>query len=241
MPIPDDHRRKSVVGGASDPLSEIADQVEEQLSRLIDEDLIAVRHNDEFVEIEIKSKILFTRGGTIITNEARETVIKLAEILRNFYNFIRVEGFTDNTPISSTVFPSNWELSAARAGAVVRLFEQEGVRPGQMVAMGYGQFQPVADNSTEEGRTLNRRVSIVVLNQIDHVGLREELSLYGSGEDPADARDTTPQGWQPPVDVTSRPVTDQGEIDVRTLMRIPKPNPITVTPGIRIEGGSSEE
>ena len=239
LPIPDEKRRKTVIGGQSDPLTELADRVEEQLSRLIDEDLIAVRHNDEFVEIEIKSKILFPRGGIFITPEAKETLVKLAEILRNFYNFIRVEGFTDNMPISSSsAFPSNWELSAARAAAVVRLFEEQGVRPGQMVAMGYGEFQPVADNATEEGRKLNRRVSIIVMNQIDYVGLREELSLYGDGD--VDPTALPPEGWQPPVDVTSRPVTDQGEVNIRSLMRLPQPAPVQVAPTIPIEGNNTE-
>ena len=242
LPIPDTRRRKFVKGGGTDALSEIADRVEESLSRLIDEDLIAVRHNDEFVEIEIKTKVLFTKGGTILTKEAEETLIRLAEILRNFYNFIRVEGFTDNMPITSSIYPSNWELSAARAATVVRLFSDEGVRPGQMVAMGYGEFQPVADNTTLEGRIKNRRVSVVVLNQLDYTGLREELHLYSvsEGED-VDLSVLGTDGWQPPVDVTNRPVTDQGEIDIRSLMRIPRPAPVEVVPQVTpIDRGSTE-
>lgn len=237
LPIPETKRRKSVAGGAADPLSEIADKVEEQLSRLIDEDLIAVRHNDDFVEIEIKSKILFEPGGIEMTTKAKQVVIQLAEILRNFYNFIRVEGYTDTTPIKSTVYPSNWELSAARAAVVVRTFADNGVRPGQMAAMGYAQYQPVADNETEEGRNKNRRVSIIVMNQIDHAGLREELNVFGDqGADPSAM--PKPKGWEPPVDVTSRPVTEQADVDIRPMMRLPRPIEIEVAPAITIEKGS---
>ncbi len=236
IPIPDTKRRKPAGLGGGDPLSEIADQVEVELSRLIDEDLIAVRYNEEFVEIEIKSKVLFPAGGTLLTDEAEEVLVRLAEILRNFYNFIRVEGFTDNVPIKSSIYPSNWELSAARAGAVVRLFAREGVRPGQMVAMGYGEFQPVADNSTPEGRNLNRRVSVIVMNQIDYVGLREELHLYSISEEGEVGRSSS-SAWEPPIDVTNRPVTDQGNVDIRTIMRIPKPLPVEVVPEIRLDKG----
>jgi chemotaxis protein MotB len=73
-----------------------------------------------------------------------------------------VEGFTDNQPIQTNAFPSNWELSTARAAAVVRMLSMEGVDPARMAAVGYGQHQPVARNDTGEGRSRNRRVVLLI-------------------------------------------------------------------------------
>ena len=78
---------------------------------------------------------------------------------------IRIEGHTDTRPIKTSQFPSNWELSAARAARIVRLFEAHGIGPGRMVVAGLGENRPLADNTTEEGRNRNRRVTIVILGK----------------------------------------------------------------------------
>jgi chemotaxis protein MotB len=78
-----------------------------------------------------------------------------------------VEGFTDNVPINTPVYPSNWELSAARSATVVRLLSQFGIEPSRMVAMGYAEFRPKSDNLTEQGRTQNRRVVLTILAELD--------------------------------------------------------------------------
>ena len=78
-------------------------------------------------------------------------------------NPIRVEGFTDTVPIRNSYFPSNWELSASRAGSVVRLFQENGIKPERLVAVGRGSNLPVGDNATADGRASNRRVAITVL------------------------------------------------------------------------------
>ncbi|TPW17980.1 MAG: chemotaxis protein MotB, partial [Halothiobacillaceae bacterium] len=177
LPIPDIKRRKTGAGGGADPLTEIATKIEQSLARLIDEDLIAVRHDDEFVEIEIKNKILFPKGGIELDETAKTVIKKLAAILRNFPNLVRVEGFTDNSPIDSPLYPSNWELSAARAATVVRMFAEFGVQPGQMAATGYSEYKPRVENTTPEGRNANRRVAVIVMNQADNTQTREELYL----------------------------------------------------------------
>jgi chemotaxis protein MotB len=87
----------------------------------------------------------------------------MAALLSKVDNQIRVEGFTDNVPIKTSTYPSNWELSAARAGSVVRLFQENGINPSRLVAVGRGENLPVADNATPDGRATNRRVSITVL------------------------------------------------------------------------------
>jgi len=85
--------------------------------------------------------------------------------------------FTDNLPISTDKFPTNWELSAARAGSVVRMLAAQGVDPSRLAAVGYGEFQPVADNATAAGRARNRRVILVVSRNLD---VRRSVSGMGS-------------------------------------------------------------
>jgi chemotaxis protein MotB len=85
--------------------------------------------------------------------------------LKGLNNYIRIEGHTDNLPISSSDFPSNWELSAARATNVVRfLLKEDGLPPDKISEAGYGEFRPIATNDSEAGRSRNRRVDIVILN-----------------------------------------------------------------------------
>lgn len=144
-------------------IAAMADQVEAAMAPLIDEDLIAVRRDRDWVEVEIKTSLLFPSASAVPTPESLPLLKELAGILAPLPNRIHVEGFTDNLPINTSVYPSNWELSAARAASVVRLFAEYGVDPERMAAIGFGEHRPVADNATEAGRAKNRRVAIVVL------------------------------------------------------------------------------
>ncbi|MFQ5469300.1 MAG: flagellar motor protein MotD [Gammaproteobacteria bacterium] len=149
--------------GGKKAMEKIADDVEQAMTHLIDDGLISIFRGDLILEIEIKNSILYKSGSANIQPDAMPVLEEIAKILSDFSNPIRVEGYTDNFPISTLVYPSNWELSAARAAGVVRLFSKAGVEPDRMVALGYGEFSPVGDNSTVEGRAQNRRVMIVVL------------------------------------------------------------------------------
>ena len=88
---------------------------------------------------------------------------KVAGVLAAAPNAVRVEGYTDDQPIASAQFPSNWELSAARAASVLHVMMEAGVAPSRLSMTGYGQYQPVAANDTPEGRNANRRVMLVIL------------------------------------------------------------------------------
>jgi chemotaxis protein MotB len=102
---------------------------------------------------------------------------------------LRVEGHTDNVPINTPSFRSNWELSAARAASVVRLFMQRGIDPARLAVIGLGEFRPVADNATEQGRNQNRRVMVVILNNGDTA----EGSTQSTQPDPTkEAADAVP-------------------------------------------------
>ena len=143
-------------------LQAISQQIARDLQPLINQDLINVKNNDLWVEVEIKSSILFPSGSARLSPQAREVLRKIAAILARFPNQIQVEGFTDNVPIRTEAFPSNWELSAARAASVVHLFTQAGLAPKRLSAIGYGQYKPIASNASAAGRSKNRRINIIV-------------------------------------------------------------------------------
>ena len=144
-------------------MQRIATQIEHALKPLIDKRLIHVHRDKLWVEVEINNKILFPSGSAELEPEAAPALNKLATVLDQFPNHIDVEGFTDDLPINTRVYPSNWELSAARAASVVHLFMNAGVAPKRMAAIGYGQYRPLASNDTEAGRAQNRRVVVVIL------------------------------------------------------------------------------
>ncbi len=148
-----------------DRLVRISNQIEEVLSPFIDQELIDIKRDDLWVEIEMKSSLLFRSGGADLADEALPLLGKISEILREVTNSLQVEGYTDNFPINTIEFPSNWELSAARSASVVHRLVLGGVNPRRLSAIGYGEFQPIADNRFEEGRYKNRRVVLVLLSQ----------------------------------------------------------------------------
>ena len=155
-------------GTLSDPnLAKVMQKLQAALSALIRSDMVNLRRSDFWVEVEIKNSVLFSSGSATVNPEAMDPLAKIAEILRELSNRVQVEGFTDNRPINTPVYPSNWELSAARAASVVHILMNNGVRPERMSAIGYGEYQPIADNSTEQGRTQNRRVVLVIMGNTD--------------------------------------------------------------------------
>lgn len=150
-------------GDPAQALFYMADEVRKALKDLIDQNQVQVRQNALSLEVEIRTDILFPSGVAQVATGAIPVVEQVGAILKPFPNQIRVEGHTDNRPISTAVFPSNWELSAARAANVVQLFSKAGVEPKRMEVLGLGENRPVASNDTVEGRNANRRVIIVVL------------------------------------------------------------------------------
>jgi chemotaxis protein MotB len=143
----------------------LATKVEQALQQLVDKGLVIVRKTNQGVEIQINTTILFASGQARFSSKAEQVLKKIADILAKFPREINVEGYTDNVPISTESFPSNWELSAARAASVVRLFASSDIDPHRLKAIGFGEYDPVASNETKQGRQKNRRVVIVVLNK----------------------------------------------------------------------------
>jgi len=116
--------------------------------------------------ISLSNAIFFDPGSAEIKKDNEETLLEIANMVNTMDNFIRIEGHTDNIPMNSDLFPSNWDLSSARAVNVVRLFvKNANASPEKLIAVGYGEYRPIADNATEEGRAKNRRIDIIVLSE----------------------------------------------------------------------------
>jgi chemotaxis protein MotB len=151
------------LAGRAEELNAVADNVESAMANLIKEKMVAVRRHGLWVEVEIQSDILFPSGVASLSPLAVSVLAPLADSLKSLPNPLRVEGHTDNVPIQKREFPSNWELSAARAASVVHLFAKRGVQPSRLTVIGLGEYRPIKSNATAEGRSANRRVVLVIL------------------------------------------------------------------------------
>ena len=150
------------ISPSQENLKTIASQLQQNFSELISDDLLSINANDQWIEVDIKSSILFASGQASLNSSAEQVIEKIATVLAGYDNAIQVQGFTDNVPIVTSQYPSNWELSSARAAAIVRLFVDASIKPERLAAVGYGEFQPIADNVSEAGRQKNRRVVLVI-------------------------------------------------------------------------------
>jgi chemotaxis protein MotB len=147
-------------------LTSMERQVQNAMQALIDAKLVTVRRESMWLAIEINTDILFPSGAAEFAASAEPVLDKLATVLKPFPNPIRVEGHTDDRPIRTVSFPSNWELSAARAASVVHQFTKSGIDPLRLEIVGFGEFHPRQPNDTAEGRNANRRVAVLVLEAV---------------------------------------------------------------------------
>ncbi|MFZ3371454.1 MAG: OmpA family protein, partial [Desulfitobacteriaceae bacterium] len=114
--------------------------------------------------VSIKDTLLFDSGSSVVTPKAHEILNKISKVLSVAVNYIKVEGHTDNVPINTAHFPSNWDLSVIRATNVLQIMAGEGgISPDRLSATGYGEYRPLSSNSDEAGRAKNRRVDLVIL------------------------------------------------------------------------------
>lgn len=144
-------------------LLETVEQVEKYVKDSGLADSMAIDRAADRIVIRMKSAILFQEAQASLTPRAESVLEGLVPVLSRAPSLLRVEGHTDDVPIRSTQFPSNWELSAARAISVVRYLEERGIGRERLSVGGYGEFHPLAPNDSADRRALNRRVEIVVL------------------------------------------------------------------------------
>jgi len=173
----------------SDALYEVR-SVEKQIMEDGLENQVAVEVKDDGILFRIQAPFLFPSGSAKLQAAPRELLVRMAAMFAKFPYQITVEGHTDNVPIRSTLFPSNWELSAARAVAVARYFQSLGVPPERMAATGYGEYRPLDTNDTPEGRSRNRRVEVFLklerknLAREKKLPLQDKVPVKGTAEKP---------------------------------------------------------
>lgn len=208
---------------------DVVEQVSSSMKALIDKGLISVKTDKNWIEIEISNSVLFQSGSAKLQPEAIPLLKVMSKILNKFPNSIQVEGYSDNEPISNQVYPSNWELSAARSASVVRLFERSGVDPERLSVVGYGSTRPIASNKTPEGRNKNRRVVLVINKQVDRrtvdVNTRQQ-------EREAQKQAPVSQAGKPKNEVPL--ITPSGEEVIIDTKKTPKTAPAPAAPPQRV-------
>lgn len=145
-------------------LQKLMDQVNSLIAEKGLQNEVTVNMGEIGVWITFKDFVLFDSGSASIKPEMVGTLVELGKILTTVNNYVRVEGYTDNVPISTSAFSNNWDLSVMRASKVLDIVvSQAGFPPDKISAIGYGEYRPVAPNDTDENKAKNRRVDIVIL------------------------------------------------------------------------------
>lgn len=172
-------KQKAELETASQQRQTQYDALVKQLSAEVQKGELQVRQYQNMLSVDVAEQIFFDSGRAALKDSGKEVLAKVGEALKSYdKKIIRVVGHTDNVPLARSiqkVFPTNWELSVARATNVVRYLQEVGIPPERMVASGRGEYSPVASNDTPEGRQKNRRIEIMLIDQ----GLAEEMSKSG--------------------------------------------------------------
>jgi len=144
-------------------LEKVKKQVEEAIKKLELKDYVSIIEEKYSLILRLDSVILFDLGSADIKASGKDILLKLGNMLKELDNDIMIQGHTDNIPINTTLFPTNWELSTKRATNVVLfLVDNCGLNPEKLTATGSGEFKPIRPNDTEENRQKNRRIDIVI-------------------------------------------------------------------------------
>lgn len=191
VPTDDEARKKGEQREKQrDKMRNIAQDILKVMAPLIQQGKVRVLETSRGVTIEINDSILFSPGQAQLQPASVKAMRAIADVLVDAEFPIIIEGHTDNVPISTPQFPSNWELSAVRATTVLRLFADVGVTADRLTAIGYGETRPVEPNLLADGRARNRRVSILIESAIPEKGT--EVNLEARQPAPAGAAPATP-------------------------------------------------
>lgn len=150
------------------PETVVQKSLHEQLNSVIKENqfekFVRLEENARGITLHIMGDILFPSGSSELNQNSLKILDKLAAVVKPLPNDIRIEGHTDNIPIKSSVYPSNWHLSVDRAlNTSYYLIDKQNLNPDKVSIVGYSEYKPISNNSSIEGRTLNRRVDIVII------------------------------------------------------------------------------
>ncbi len=136
---------------------------------------IRMKQIKEGWQVTILDQILFNPGSDQVNSLGRKVLEKVADVVKTTHKKIQISGHTDNVPVqkSKYKYKNNWDLSVKRALSVVHLFEGKGVEPNKIFAVGFGEHRPISSNATEKGRHQNRRVEILILNELERINWAE--------------------------------------------------------------------
>lgn len=183
---PEDYIGEPTTAETDQSFLELREELTNSLSELIEAGHVKIRSNQDWLEVDMRSESLFDSGSDVINPGAIPLIEMIAEKYSGKKNALKIRGYTDNRPIETRRFPSNWALSSARAVAVAQLFERYNIEPSRMTVEGYGEHQPIADNTTAAGRQANRRVVVAFSRTAAAVS---ELERKASEEAAAEAAD----------------------------------------------------
>jgi chemotaxis protein MotB len=169
-------QQKAALLAASQQRQQQYDALVKDLSKEVEKGQLQVRQYKDMLTVDLAEQIFFDSGRATLKAGGKDVLKKVGEALKGYENkIIRVVGYTDNVPVAKSLqstYPTNWELSVARATNVVRYLQDVGVPPERMVASGRGEYDPVATNDTPEGRQKNRRIEIMLIDK----GLANEMA-----------------------------------------------------------------
>jgi len=159
-------RQKGELEAASKQTKSQYDGLVSNLTEEVKKGQLQVRQFKDMLTVEVAEQLFFDSGRAALKDQGKDVLKRVGEALKGYDDkIIRVVGHTDNVPIATSQFPSNWELSVARATTVVRFLQTAGVPPERMTASGRGEYSPVAPNDDADGRRKNRRIEITLVDK----------------------------------------------------------------------------
>lgn len=162
--IIEDNNLQVIENATGETHKTVDELIQELNTKLAENSSVKLVKDERGLIVRMNDSILFDEGSAIIKKNASNTLNEIINVLTTVDNKILVEGHTDSTPINTNTYPSNWELSTARATNIIGYITRTGkIPPQRLSAAGYGEYMPIADNTSSGGRLLNRRVDIIIL------------------------------------------------------------------------------
>ena len=162
--IIEDNNLQVIENATGETHKTVDELIQELNTKLAENSSVKLVKDERGLIVRMNDSILFDEGSAIIKKNASNTLNEIINVLTTVDNKILVEGHTDSTPINTKTYPSNWELSTARATNIIGYIIRTGkIPPQRLSAAGYGEYMPIADNTSSGGRLLNRRVDIIIL------------------------------------------------------------------------------
>jgi len=162
-------RHDNAVRKERDQLTVIARDIQQALAPLVKQGMVHVTQSSRGINVEISASVLFATGEAKLTPVSEDALRAVAVVLKNDKHGLQVEGYTDNVPIKTSQFASNWELSGVRASSVARLLIDSGIDEKRLTIVGHGANDAIASNDAPDGRSRNRRVELMILSDLPEV------------------------------------------------------------------------